>query len=232
MHLEFLIEDRSGKEALQLLVPKIVGPGHTYNIHAYRGIGHLPKGLGTVAEPQHRALLSQLPRLLQGYGKTFNSYPKDYKSALILVCDLDRECRKLFRDTLLDLLNKCNPRPTAYFCIAEEELESWFLGDEKAVCTAYSKAKLSAIEAYAPDSICGTWEVLADAVYVGGSKELKKKQWNEIGLLKSAWAREITPHMDIDANTSPSFNYFRDKLRSLTRIDTPSVQSTRRPNQE
>ena len=33
MHLEILVEDQSGKTALEVLVPKIVGNDHTFNIH-------------------------------------------------------------------------------------------------------------------------------------------------------------------------------------------------------
>jgi hypothetical protein len=213
MHFEFLVEDSSGKEALKKLVPKIIGDEHTFQIHGYRGIGHLPHGLRTVAEPQHRALLSQLPRLLQGYGATFNGYPADYEAALVLVCDIDKECRHDFRQELLDLLGKCHPRPITYFCIAEEEIEAWYLGDKQAITTTYSKAKSGVLESYVPDSICNTWEVLADAVHSGGAKALKKRQYYEIGAAKCTWAREIAPRMNVENNESPSFRYFRDKMR-------------------
>ena len=215
MHFEFLVEDKSGKQALQLLIPKIIGNEHTYKIHAYRGIGHLPAGLRTVAQPQHRALLSQLPRLLQGYGATFNSYPTGYRKALILVCDLDRECRHDFRNELINLLSQCDPRPDAYFCIAEEEMEAWFLGDKQAIIAAYAKAKISILESYVPDSICNSWELLADAVHNGGANALSRRQYYEIGAAKCAWAQEIPLHMDIEQNASPSFRYFRDKLREI-----------------
>lgn len=215
MHFEFLVEDMSGKEALKLLIPKIIGNEHSYKIHAYRGIGHLPPGLRTVAQPQHRALLSQLPRLLQGYGAAFSKYPAGYRAALILVCDLDQECRHDFRNELINLLWQCNPRPDAYFCIAEEEMEAWFLGDRQAIVAAYARAKISVLESYVYDSACGTWEVLADAVHTGGANSLSGRQYYEIGATKCAWAKEIPLHMDVEQNASPSFRYFRDKLREI-----------------
>jgi hypothetical protein len=218
MHFEFLVEDRSGKEALELLVPKIIGQEHSYPIHGYRGIGHLPQGLRAVAEPQHRALLSQLPRLIQGYGNTFNGYHPNYEAALILVCDLDQECRHFFRNELIDLLKRCNPRPATYFCIAEEEMEAWFLGDKAAIEASYAKVKTAILETYIPDSICNTWEVLADAIHNGGAKALKKRQYYEIGAAKCAWAKEIAPRMDVENNASRSFQYFRDKLRQIAGI--------------
>ena len=45
MHFGILIEDQSGKKALDVLIQKIVGVQHTFNIYPYRGIGHIPKDL-------------------------------------------------------------------------------------------------------------------------------------------------------------------------------------------
>jgi hypothetical protein len=218
MHFEFLIEDKSGERALEILIPKILGHAHTYKIHAYRGIGHLPKGLNTTAQPQQRALLSQLPRLVRGYGTTFQRYPPNFRAALVLICDVDRECRHDLRIELIKLLNGCDPRPETYFCIAEEEGEAWFLGDPSAIKAAYPHGRFSVLDDYHQDAICGTWEKLADVVHPGGSKTLKTRQYFEIGTAKCSWAEQIAPHMDIDANASPSFQYFRDKLRKAVGI--------------
>ena len=68
---------------------------------------------------------------------------------------------------------------------------------------------------YRNDSICGTWETLADAVYPGGGNALAAKGYPVIGAEKSKWALAIAPFMDVDTNQSPSFQYFRDKLRAL-----------------
>ncbi|MGC9314486.1 MAG: hypothetical protein ACP5G4_02525, partial [bacterium] len=66
------------------------------------------------------------------------------------------------------------------------------------------------------DSICGTWETLADAIYPGGAAKLSEKGWQTIGKEKASWAKKICPHMVIDNNHSPSFSYFRNMLRVLT----------------
>ncbi|MBL6985625.1 MAG: hypothetical protein ISR72_01065 [Methylobacter sp.] len=156
-------------------------------------------------------LLSNLPRLLAGYGRSWQGYP----AVVIVVCDLDDKCLKSFRDELIGLLNSCNPRPETRFCIAIEEGEAWFLGDISAIKQAYPKAKDAVLNTYVSDSICGTWERLADAVYKGGSQGLSRLGWQTVGAEKSEWAGKITPHMDLDNNTSPSFNYFIGKLREL-----------------
>ena len=72
------------------------------------------------------------------------------------------------------------------------------------------------LNGYKNDSICGTWELLADAVCKGGSKALKQEGWQAIGKQKSVWAKEITPHMNVDSNISPSFNNMRLQLQRIT----------------
>lgn len=215
MHFEILVEDQSGKKALDILVPKIIGTDHTFNIHSYKGIGRIPKGFKATGNANKRILLTQLPKLLRGYGNAFANYPKDYTAAVILVCDLDDKCLKTFRRELIDILGACNPKPNTRFCIAIEEGEAWFLGDIPAIKSAYPKAKDSVLKAYVNDSICGTWECLADAVYSGGSAALSSKGWQSIGAEKYQWSESISPYMDIEKNASPSFVYFRQKLLEL-----------------
>ena len=215
MHFEILVEDQSGKKALDILVPKIIGNDHTFNVHSYKGIGRIPKNLGSNGNASKRILLDQLPRLLRGYGNTFANYPADYPAAVIFVCDLDDKCLKAFRQELFNILNACNPRPETRFCVSVEEGEAWFLGDIPAVKSAYPKAKDAVLNAYVNDSICGTWECLADAVSDGGSLGLSGKGWQAVGAEKSQWAEKIPPHMNVTNNASPSFTYFRQKLIEL-----------------
>jgi hypothetical protein len=214
MHFEILVEDISGKTALEILIPKIISTEDTFNIHSYKGIGHkVPKDLKSTSDAKKRILLDRLPKIVQGWGKTLSD--PDYSFVLIVICDLDNRCLSTFRRELLDLVDKCNPKPKTQFCIAIEEGEAWYLGDLAAVKAAYPRAKEAVLNSYTNDSICGTWEKLADAVYSGGSKKLSKLPW-QVGEEKSNWANNIAPHMDVDNNLSPSFCYFRDKLRDLT----------------
>ncbi len=220
MHFEILVEDQSGKKALDVLVPKIIGDGHTVKVIPYKGASRIPKNLKNTSDPSKRMLLDQLLRLLQGYGNTYASYGNDYIAAVIVVCDLDRRCLKEFRQELLAIYDSCHPKPETRFCIAIEEGEAWFLGDLQAVRTAYPKAKNNVLTAYVQDSICGTWEKLADAIYPGGSNHLRQQHWTTIGAEKSKWAEAITPKMDVENNQSVSFCYFRDKLRELANSDS------------
>lgn len=215
MHFEILVEDQSGKKSLDILMPKILDSNHTFRIHPYKGIGKIPTNMNPKVDPSNRILLDQLSRFLRGYGKTFANYPKNYKAALILVFDLDDKCLKEFRQELFVILDACNPKPETRFCIAIEEGEAWFLGDIPAIKAAYPNAKYNILDHYQNDSICGTWEVLADAIVSGGIQALVKKGWQAVGIEKSTWAECITPHMQINNNASPSFNYFVSKIREL-----------------
>ena len=213
MHLYIFVEDLSGKEFLDRLMPKILGDrGHTFELHHYKGIGRIPQGMtGKTDLQQKRLLLDNLPKILAGLGRTIKKI--NYKAAVIVVCDLDKKCFKKFRQELLGVLEQCNPKPETRFCIAREEVEAWFLGDIPAVKAAYPQAKDDVLNKYHQDSICGTWEVLSNAVDPKGSKN--PKGWQEAGRMKSDWAERITPHMDISKNKSPSFCYFRDKCTEL-----------------
>jgi len=218
MHLEILVEDQSGKKALDILIPKLIGPEHTFKVHPYKGVGRIPKNLGSNTDASKRILLTQLPKLLRGYGKTFANYPEGYPAAVVLICDLDAKCLKAFREELCAILNACDPKPETRFCVAIEEGEAWFLGDIPALKKAYPKAKDAVLNTYINDSICGTWEKLADAIFPGGSAALSTKGWQAIGTEKSIWAEKITPHMDVNNNASHSFGYIRTKIMELAGI--------------
>lgn len=215
MHIEILVEDMSGKTALDILVKNLVRVRATFRVHPYKGIGRIPKNMKDTADPGKRILLTNLPKLLKGYGRTFQGYGSAYKAAVIVVCDLDDKNRTQFLTELERILEACHPKPDTRFCIAIEEGEAWFLGDIPAILLAYPSANRSVLDSYVNDSICGTWEKLADALYPGGAKALARKGWQAVGSEKTRWAVDISPRMDLERNASPSFCFFRDQIRSL-----------------
>lgn len=219
MHFEILIEDQSGKVALEALLPRILTAESTFSIHPYKGIGHIPKGLVTTLDPKKRVLLNQLPRLLVGYGKAFEGYPDGYRAAVIVICDLDSRDRDIFLAELEAVFDNCDPKPNGCICLCIEEGEAWLLGDKDAVINAYPTAKKAILNSYVNDSICNTWETLADAVYTGGAVALAAKGASEVGRLKSEWATEIAPLVNIEENKSPSFQFFLNVLRELSDDD-------------
>lgn len=209
MHLEFLVEDKSGRVLLEILLPKLLG-GHTFRVHSYKGVGHFPKDLRPRADPGKRILLEQLPRLVAGYRRT------PAIDAVVVVCDVDRTpCADLLEE-LNALAALTAPPPRFLFRLAIEEMEAWLPGDREALYHAFPKAKRKPLETYVQDSICGTWEVLADAVHPGGSAALKKAGWHEIGRAKCEWAAAIGPHMEPGRNQSISFSKFCSGVGRLT----------------
>ena len=96
MHFEILIEDQSGKKALDIIIPKIIGNDHTFNVHSYKGIGRIPPNLKGVSDPNKRILLDQLPRLLRAMVKRLRIF-RTIIPSVVLVCDLDDKCLKAFR---------------------------------------------------------------------------------------------------------------------------------------
>jgi len=212
MHIEILVEDASGGKLLELLLPKIfggLGEPHTWRVHSYKGIGRIPKNLKAGDDPSKRILLDQLPRLLRGYGKNPGI------DAVVVVLDADdRNCVD-FLTELRTLAARCNPSPNTLFRLAIEEMEAWYFGDSQALTKAYPKAKSDVLDHYEQDRVCGTWEVLADAIYPGGSAALKKAGWPRPGQVKCEWAEKIGPLLDINRNVSPSFDKLRDGLHRL-----------------
>jgi len=197
MHFEILVEDESGKIALNSIIEKILGPhgqDHTYRIISYKGVGRIPKDLRGATDPQRRILLDRLPKLLRGYGKSLQNLP----AVVVVVVDLDDKDCQLFKQEMINVLGDCNPQPTVLFRIAIEESEAWLLGDRNAIKTAYPSAKEQVLNTYVQDSICGTWEQLADAIYPGGSQRLKRLGWPHTGTAKCEWATNISPHLDLD----------------------------------
>ncbi len=213
MHFEVLVEGQADRTALEVLLSKIIGPynsPHTWRIHKHQGVGHLPADPLTKADPKNPSLLSNLPASLRAYGKSLTD-----NQAVIVLVDLDVEDCVTLKAALNNLLHYCSPTPKVLFRIAIEEVEAWFLGDRQAVIQAYPRARISALNTYQQDSICGTWELLADAVYPGGCRALKARGRQAAVEEKRRWARDIAPLMDVDENSSPSFRVFRDGVRRL-----------------
>ena len=218
MHFEVLVEDLSGSIVLGHILGKILGTNymeHSWRMHPYKGKGLLPNNLYERPDPKNQQLLNNLPSLLRGFGKSL-----DDSSSVVVVVDLDDDDCLKFKQDLLNVLNACNPRPKALFRIAIEEGEAWLLGDHAAVRAAYPNAKDAVLNGYVQDSICGTWEVMADAVHSGGSGLLKKMGYQVAGKAKSDWAEAIAPQIDVDSNKSKSFQVFRDGVRNLAGIQS------------
>ena len=212
MHIEILVEDASGEKLLEALLPKLLGDQgspHTWRVHSYKGIGRIPKNLKPGTDANKRILLDRLPSALRGYGKTPGI------DAVVVVVDSDRRNCVEFLAELKALVAACNPAPNTMFRLAIEEVEAWYLGDQQALRAAYPRVRADVLDRYVQDSVCNTWELLADAIYPGGSAAIKKAGWPLPGRIKYEWAEKIGPLLEPDSNVSPSLGKLRDGLRRL-----------------
>lgn len=201
LHLEFLVEESSLKEALNHLLPKILGDKMTFKIHPFRGKDDL---------------LKKLPDRLKGYKAWM---PENYK--IIVLIDEDRQdCKELkqkLEKIALDtgLVTKSskifNQNYSVINRIVIEELEACFFGDPEAIHQAYPKISSTLGEKAKyrhSDSITGgTWEAL--------EKELQTVGYYAGGLSKNEAARNIAAYMQPERNTSPSFKVFYHTLLEL-----------------
>lgn len=207
MHFQFLIEDQSSAALIEILMRKISlgNENITFNCKSFKGIGGFTKK-NTVKETKSGKLLNDLAIYLRGFNKSLQNIP----ATVIVVLDNDQHETEVFLTQLKQLAYQNKITVDCVFCIAVEEMEAWLLGDEAAIQAAYPSAKLAKLRTYKQDSICGTWEFLAEVVYPGGISKLKKEcqTYMEVGKCKSEWAKNIGIHMDITCNNSPSFNYF------------------------
>ena len=207
MHYQFLIEDRSSAVLIEKIMRDFIHDNSidTYNCKAFRGIGGFTKK-NTVKETHTGKLLNDLATYMRGFQRSL----RGIDAVQIIILDLDDNDPNQFIDKLEEVAQNNNIDMDHVFCLAIEEVEACLLGDELAIQKAYPSYKKNILHSYKQDSICGTWELLADVVYKGGIREIKKKKMSymEIGKLKVEWADRIGNHMDFQQNKSPSFNYF------------------------
>ena len=213
MHFEILVEGQTELTTLSILLPKIVGDyngPHTWKIHKHQGVGKLPDDFDSPPKVTDRSLLHNFPSKLKAYSKSMSD-----NEMVVLLLDLDEveDCIE-YKKKILSALERCDIQPNLLVRFAIEELESWFLGDIEALKLSFTNPKLNLFRDYQQDSICGTWELLADIVYEGGYAELQQfgKRSRRILEEKRIWASKIAPNMNIDNNISQSFNCFKEGL--------------------
>lgn len=219
-YIEILIEDKSGEILCRQIMDKykMTVKEFGYDIHGFKGIGKIPTKIKKTTQIKTKKLLSDLPLYLTGIGNRLKNMP--YKTAIFVILDCDDEDCVELKKSLVKMYNQLEIDTNVVFCIAIEEMEAWLLGDKEAVQRAFPSAKQQLLQKYVPDSIVGTWEKLADIVYKGGVRELRKNatSYYEIGLFKCECAKKIGMELDIRKNESPSFNYFVGKLDEFCEV--------------
>ncbi|MBE6659295.1 MAG: DUF4276 family protein [Ruminococcaceae bacterium] len=210
MFVQFLVEDISGGKFLQAFMEnynaEMPEVQVEYDIKPYRGIGNIPKG-ANAKNNKSGQLLSDLPKRLRAFNAALMNQPD---ACVVVVLDNDTRDTEEFYRQLNQLAEDAQIVLDRVFCIAVEEMEAWLLGDRDAIIAAFPDAasRISTkLLNYQQDSICGTWEILAEVITKGGMTAFRKKNptSHDIGLTKSAWAERIGKHISIRKNKSPSF---------------------------
>lgn len=216
MYFYFLVEDSSGKVLVDLLMKKIQSKYRDidiyYDIKAFKGLGGFTKK-NTVKETKTGKLLNDLTTFLKGFNKSLGGL--SYNATVVIVVDNDNRNTEDFRRTLDEIVDRNSITIDHVFAIAVEEMEAWLIGDINAVLTAYPNAKRHVLDEYIQDSICGTWETLANAIYRGGLAKMRKEcpSYMDIGRVKAEWAKKIGTYIDIENNNSPSFKMFMEEVQ-------------------
>lgn len=228
MHLEVLIEDRSGAAVMQVLLPRMLAgrpEPHTFTIRPHRGKGSVPDD---PAKPPARfasGLLDLLPAKARAYAQAF--YPEEL--LLIVIMDSDQDPPEEVYGGIQSVLARFAAPLPHVIGISVEEIEAWLLGDRKAVLSAYPHANRDVLTAYEQDSVCGTWEVLARAVLGRQADRVIKLGYPAVGQYKHEWAHRIAPWLDPDRNTSPSFRRFCEAMdRILSREERKAAEQRER----
>ena len=198
------VEEPSMKEALTVLLPRLIGQGAA--------------DCTIIDHGSKQELLKNLPGRLRGYARWAAPAPR----ILVLVDRDNDDCRAL-KDNLesmaraAGLATRTAPDFAGEFRVVNrivvEELEAWFLGDAPALRAAYPGIS-PVLETRAgfrdPDALTGgTWEALhrvlkAAGHYVGSDR-----------LPKIEVARRVAAQMVPDRNRSRSFQVFVTGLEAL-----------------
>lgn len=193
MRLHFLVEGPSEQAFLKAWLPRFLPPAHDFRVYPHRGKGRLPANPATAPGPRQQGLLDQLPAKLRAWSRAFDPAT----DRVIVLVDLDTDDCHALKQQLLALLNFCEPQLNVRFRLAIEELEAFYLSDQRAIRQAFPRARLYRMDSYMQDSICGTWELFQQVI--GATSDDK-----------CAWAKAMGSVLTTDwrATPSPSFRQF------------------------
>lgn len=186
--LHIFTEEPSLKEVLDILLPKIIPNGVYYRIYAHQGKQDLEK-----------ALITTVPSISRIHG-----------AKIIITRDQDNDDCKVLKSSLEKLIAGkigCDYK----IRIVCRELESWFLGDLKAVGNAYNRFRaeqyVNRAEFRNVDTIPKPSEYLRRIVpdYVHFDSLPKLETAQRVGI-----------NLSLEGNKSESFNQMITAIRALT----------------
>lgn len=216
MHIEVLTEDKSGGVVIDALVRRMISPLYadcTLSIRPHRGKGDYPDAPQLAPARFASGLLDLLPAKLRAYDRIYAGTP----FILIIIIDSDTDPYEVVHDQLISAVRLHAPGLSHVIGICVEETESWLLADKEAVMSAYPDADEDILDAYEQDSVCGTWEVLCQALLKERAQSLIRVGYPAIGQYKHEWAERISEYLEPQRNHSPSFRAFSKELHQTLR---------------
>ncbi|MFN9302294.1 MAG: hypothetical protein ACK6DA_05925 [Candidatus Kapaibacterium sp.] len=185
--LHIFTEEQSAKNVFETIVPPLLPDGVTLRVYQHQGKQDLEK-----------AIVTAIPSISKIPG-----------SVILITQDQDNEDCKVVKKKIVDLLdNKC---VCIYFVrIVCRELESWFLGDLRAIQKAYPRFKhenyINRTDFKNVDAISKPNNYLLIIIpEYSGREKLPKLEASE----------RISKCLDIHNNTSESFNQTLSAIRRL-----------------
>ncbi len=195
-HLELLVEEPSMETFLGALLPRLLPPDRTFEVHPFQGKSDL---------------LGKLEVRLRGYAAWL---PDDWRIVVVVDRD-DDDCLEL-KQRMEGMATHAGLRTRARVAaqwqlvnrIAIEELEAWYFGDWAAVRAAYPRvpAGIPSRQGFRdPDAIAGgTWEAF--------ERVMQKHGYFKGGLAKMEAARAIGAVLDSNRCRSRSFAKFHEAI--------------------
>jgi len=204
MKVHVLVEGPTELAFFDLWLPRAFA-GHEFVTHPHQGKGSLPRHPEKAPLPRRFGLLDLLPATLRAYATS--SEMKD--DGVLIVVDADDDDVVKLEQRIVEIIQANAPTRTVV-CLAIEETEAYYLGDLRALKSAYPSADMTAAGAYVPDSIVGTAELFGRII-------------GDDGLRKVAWAEKMGEQVTTDPakSRSPSFRVLHKGIKRLT-TKTPS----------
>ncbi len=183
--VEILVEEPSMKNFLSGILPNILPQGYQLNYNCF------------IREHQGKHDLNKsIPKKVKAY----QNLSKPVK--VIIVHDQDSANCKVLKSELQNLVS-ANSNVPSLIRIACRELESWYLGDMNALESVYPSFKANKYK---------NWAKFREPDTCNASDELRKL----ISTFQKGFAsREIAKFIDLDNNTSESFNQFVSGLKKF-----------------
>lgn len=212
MTIHILVEGPSERAFLERWAPRLLKEEHV-RVHPHQGKGSLPVDMDSAPDAKHRGLLDQLPAKLRGFAASLDPQ----RDGVLILVDADDEDPAIMLANIQAVVSHCASRVKAKVAIAVEEMEAFYLGDLRALRSAYPNADMAKAMVYVPDSVCGTWELFDEIINDGGGN-------------KVMWAEIMGPKVTtVPARSrSPSFRLLIGELLALAPISSPRVVKKRR----